>query len=48
MAEKNDGSDQKVRSWGERIRDAVGIKPQGKVIDAEDAVKKLKERKGRA
>ena len=52
MAISNDNNDQKARSWGERAaemaRKALGIEQQGTIKDAEDAVKKLRKRKGRA
>lgn len=50
MAEHNDPKDQEARSWGDKIADYfdMGVKEKETIKDAEDAVKKLKERNGRA
>lgn len=49
MALENSEEDQKARTIGEKLRAFVGmeVKPKPKVKDPEDAVDKLKKRRGR-
>ena len=47
MAEKNSNKDQTNRSWGDKAREYIFGKKGKDIKSAEDAVKKLRKRKGR-